>query len=87
MPYESTHISNNHIPILLSYNVQHLNKLLYQIMVDTSSKYKKEQFNFPLRENFFCTSPAPPPPDKFSNGQSLTSCRLQCVLLLCESPL
>ena len=65
MPYESTHISNNHIPILLSYNVQHLNKLLYQIMVDTSSKYKKEQFNFPLRENFFCTSPAPPPPISF----------------------
>ena len=27
-------------------------------------------FNFPLREYFFCTSPAPSPPDKFSNGQS-----------------
>ena len=39
MPYESPHISNSHISILLSYNVQHLNKLLYQIMVDTSSNY------------------------------------------------
>ena len=27
-------------------------------------------FNFPLREFFFCTSPAPPP-HKFSNGPSL----------------
>ena len=29
-------------------------------------------FNFPLRELFFCTSPAPLPPNKFSNGPSLT---------------
>ena len=28
-------------------------------------------FIFPLREYFFCTSPAPPP-HKFSNGPSLT---------------
>ena len=28
-------------------------------------------FNFPLREYFFCTSPAPPAPHKFSNGPSL----------------
>ena len=28
-------------------------------------------FNFPLREYFFCTSPAPPPP-KFSNGPSFS---------------
>ena len=27
--------------------------------------------NFPLREYFSCTSPAPPLPDKFSNGPSL----------------
>ena len=29
-------------------------------------------FNFPFREYFFCTSPAPPP-HKFSNGPSLSS--------------
>ena len=30
-------------------------------------------FNFPLREYFFCTSPAPrPSPHKFSNGPSLS---------------
>ena len=28
-------------------------------------------FNLPLREFFFGTSPAPPPPHKFSNGPSL----------------
>ena len=30
-------------------------------------------FNFPFREYFFCTSPAPPHPHKFSNGPSLSS--------------
>ena len=36
-------------------------------------------FNFPLREYFFCTSPAPPPPpDKFSNGPSL---REDCLVI------
>ena len=36
-------------------------------------------FNFPLRELFFCTSPAPPPPlpHKFSNRPSLSS---SCLL-------
>ena len=29
-------------------------------------------FNFPLREFFFWTSPAPPPPHKFSNSLSLS---------------
>ena len=37
-------VSNNHISVLLSHNVQHLNNLLYWVMVDTSSKYKKEQW-------------------------------------------
>ena len=37
------HTSNNHILVLMSHNVQHLYKLLYSVMVDTSSKYKKEQ--------------------------------------------
>ena len=30
-------------------------------------------FNFPFHEYFFCTSPAPPHPHKFSNGPSLSS--------------
>ena len=47
MPYEkallSTYTSNNHVSVLKSNNLQHLDKLLYEVMVDNSSKYKKEQ--------------------------------------------
>ena len=35
---------NNYVFVLLSHNVQHSNKLLYWVTVDTSSKYKKEQW-------------------------------------------
>ena len=43
IPNESTPTSNNHISVLWSHKLQHFNKLLYYVMVDTSSKYKKEQ--------------------------------------------
>ena len=36
--------------------------------------------NVPLRDFFFCTSPAPPPPHKFSNGLSLRRVRSICLL-------
>ena len=44
-------------------------------------------FSFPLREYFFCTSPAPPPPHKFSNGPSLNQEREHMSVLLRLSPL
>ena len=40
-------------------------------------------FNSPLREYFFCTSPAPlPPPHKFSNGPSVRSHSFSSVIII-----
>ena len=37
------HTSNNHVSVLMSHNVQHLNKLLYSVMVDTYTERMSPQ--------------------------------------------